>query len=122
MFNDRRSKRVILVAHCLLNQNAKLDACAHYPGAMKEVAQLLVASGVGIVQLPCPELAYLGLDRQVAPGTAPSVASEDSRIARRMGEDSARSTCEALIEGIVRLQEKIKAGVPPAYEIRGVAS
>jgi NADH-quinone oxidoreductase subunit B len=29
---------------------------------------------------------------------------------------------EALVEGIVRLQEKIKAGVPPAYEIRGVAS
>ena len=29
---------------------------------------------------------------------------------------------EAVIEGIVRLQEKIKAGVPPAYEIRGVAS
>ena len=27
---------------------------------------------------------------------------------------------EALLEGIVRLQEKIKAGVPPAYEIRGV--
>ena len=26
---------------------------------------------------------------------------------------------EALVEGIVRLQEKIKAGVPPAYEIRG---
>jgi NADH-quinone oxidoreductase subunit B len=29
---------------------------------------------------------------------------------------------EALVEGIVRLQEKIKGGVPPAYEIRGVAS
>jgi NADH-quinone oxidoreductase subunit B len=29
---------------------------------------------------------------------------------------------EALVEGIVRLQEKIFAGVPPAYEIRGVAS
>jgi NADH-quinone oxidoreductase subunit B len=29
---------------------------------------------------------------------------------------------EALIEGIVRLQEKIKAGVPPAYEIRSVAT
>jgi NADH-quinone oxidoreductase subunit B len=28
---------------------------------------------------------------------------------------------EALLEGIVRLQEKIRAGVPPAYEIRGVA-
>ena len=29
---------------------------------------------------------------------------------------------EALLEGIVRLQEKILAGVPPAYEIREVAS
>jgi NADH-quinone oxidoreductase subunit B len=28
---------------------------------------------------------------------------------------------EALMEGIVRLHEKIKAGVPPAYEMRGVA-
>jgi NADH-quinone oxidoreductase subunit B len=29
---------------------------------------------------------------------------------------------EALIEGIVRLHEKVMAGVPPAYELRGVAS
>ena len=28
---------------------------------------------------------------------------------------------EALVEGILRLQEKISAGVPPAYEIRSVA-
>jgi NADH-quinone oxidoreductase subunit B len=28
---------------------------------------------------------------------------------------------EALMEGIVRLHEKIRGGVPPAYEIRGVA-
>ena len=26
-----------------------------------------------------------------------------------------------VIEGIVRLHEKIRGGVPPAYEIRGVA-
>jgi NADH-quinone oxidoreductase subunit B len=29
---------------------------------------------------------------------------------------------EALMEGIIRLHEKVQAGVPPAYEIRGVAS
>ena len=29
---------------------------------------------------------------------------------------------EALMEGIVRLHEKVQAGVPPAYEIRGVTS
>ena len=29
---------------------------------------------------------------------------------------------EALMEGIIRLHEKVLAGIPPAYEIRGVAS
>ena len=29
---------------------------------------------------------------------------------------------EGLMEGIIRLHEKVQAGVPPAYEIRGVAS
>jgi NADH-quinone oxidoreductase subunit B len=29
---------------------------------------------------------------------------------------------EALMEGIIRLLEKVLAGIPPAYEIRGVAS
>ena len=29
---------------------------------------------------------------------------------------------EMLVEGIVRLQERIKGGVPPAYDVRGVAS
>ena len=29
---------------------------------------------------------------------------------------------EMLVEGIVRLQERIKGGVPPAYEVRAVAS
>ena len=29
---------------------------------------------------------------------------------------------EALMEGIIRLHEKVQAGVPPAYELRGVAS
>jgi len=29
---------------------------------------------------------------------------------------------EALMEGIIRLHEKVLAGVPPAYQIRGVAS
>ena len=29
---------------------------------------------------------------------------------------------EALMEGIIRLHEKVQAGIPPAYEIRGVAT
>jgi len=63
MFNDSRSKQVVLVAHCLLNQNARIDGCAFFPGAMGDIARALVDSGVGILQMPCPELECLGLDR-----------------------------------------------------------
>ena len=52
MFSDSRSKKVILVSHCILNQNAKIDRCAVYPGAIKEAAQLLIESGTGILQMP----------------------------------------------------------------------
>ncbi|MFB3881263.1 MAG: hypothetical protein ACE149_08360 [Armatimonadota bacterium] len=63
MFADSRSKKVILVAHCLLNQNARIDRCAYFPGAMGDIARALVDSDVGILQMPCPELECLGLDR-----------------------------------------------------------
>src|SRR5262249_11001401 len=47
-------------------------------------------------------------------------------VAKMLGVDTHVPGCpprpEALMEGIVRLHEKMLAGVPPAYEIRGVAS
>ncbi len=33
MFNDGRSKRVVFVAHCFLNQNSISDETAVYPAA-----------------------------------------------------------------------------------------
>ena len=56
MFDDKRSKNVVLVAHCVLNQNARIDQCGRFPGAMGEVAQALIESDAGILQMPCPEL------------------------------------------------------------------
>jgi len=90
MFTDARSKRVILVAHCLFNQNAKLDRCAFYPGAIREAAQTILDSGAGIVQMPCPETLCLGLDRGTDPVVQPSVEEEDTRIAGEMGLSQAR--------------------------------
>jgi predicted secreted protein len=57
------AEKILLIAHCLLNQNAKINRCAHFPGAIQELAHLLGDSGVGLLQMPCPELLYLGLDR-----------------------------------------------------------
>ena len=63
MFDDKRSRNVVVVAHCILNQNSRISGCGLFPGAMGEAARVLVESGVGLIQLPCPELLHLGLDR-----------------------------------------------------------
>lgn len=77
MFKDKRSRKIVLVAHCVLNQNSKIDGCAHYPGPIKEVIELLISAGCGIVQLPCPELMHLGLDRRTDRQSSRTIETED---------------------------------------------
>lgn len=101
MFEDKRSKKAVFVAHCILNQNAKLDKCAHYPGPIREAAQLLLDSGVGIIQLPCPELLYLGLDRETEETAHPTVMEEDTRIARRMHTEKAQAICQRIVDDML---------------------
>jgi uncharacterized protein YbbK (DUF523 family) len=52
---DARSRRVVFVSHCLLNENVRFLGGATRPGAISDVLDPYVADGVGIVQLPCPE-------------------------------------------------------------------
>ncbi len=101
MFIDKRSKKVIFVAHCVLNQNTKLDQCAHYPGVIREVMEFLISKDVGIIQMPCPEMLYLGLNRQADVSTSPTVESEDTRIFKRMLENQSQNLCMKLINNIV---------------------
>ena len=49
MFTDGRGKKVIFLAHCLLNQNAISDGTAVCPAAFRELIQLLLDREVGIV-------------------------------------------------------------------------
>lgn len=117
MFNDRRSKRVLLVAHCILNQNAKIDRCAYYPGAIREAVEVLIASGVGLIQMPCPELICLGLDRQVDRGASTTIESEDTRVARRMLDSECQARCQSLVDDLTyQIEEYRKNG----FEVVGV--
>jgi len=56
-------QRVAFVAHCMLNQNAKVDGGALCRGVYRPLVDALRAHGYRIEQMPCPELAYLGLHR-----------------------------------------------------------
>ncbi len=117
MFDDHRSKRVLLVAHCVLNQNAKIDRCAHYPGVIREAVEVLIQSGVGLIQMPCPELHCLGLDRQVDHEAVTTIESEDTRVARRMGEEENQAACRALAQALVfQVEQYLKNG----FEVVGL--
>jgi len=101
MFDDARSKKVVLVSHCILNQNVKIDRCAWYAGAMREVTQTLLDADIGFLQMPCPELLALGLDRQVDKGADTTVESEDDRVSYLMNEGRPKTLCQKLACDIV---------------------
>jgi predicted secreted protein len=54
---------VAFVAHCLLNQNAKVRGGARCEGIYAPLVEVLRTRGWRIEQMPCPELAFAGLNR-----------------------------------------------------------
>jgi predicted secreted protein len=58
-----RSKKLIVLANCILNANSKIVPLGSYPGVLKDVVQPYIDQGIGILQLPCPETSYLGMNR-----------------------------------------------------------
>jgi predicted secreted protein len=79
-FNDARSKKVIFVAHCILNQNARINKCAYSPCAIVPVIQELLKRGIGIIQMPCPETQILGLGRGGGRGIYDLLSESDARL------------------------------------------
>ena len=58
-----RSKKIVLLSHCILNANSKVVGLSHYSGSLKEVINPYIQNGTGIIQLPCPEMTFLGIKR-----------------------------------------------------------
>lgn len=52
---DQRSRRVVFVSHCILNENVRYLGGAARSGSVDEVVDRLQAAGTGICQMPCPE-------------------------------------------------------------------
>ncbi|MDG6898705.1 MAG: hypothetical protein JRN24_03095 [Nitrososphaerota archaeon] len=61
--STKKLKRVAFVAHCLVNQNAKVAEFARLPGVVTPIVDLLRERGYVIEQLPCPETLFNGLTR-----------------------------------------------------------
>ncbi|MBN2496853.1 MAG: hypothetical protein JXR96_19840 [Deltaproteobacteria bacterium] len=87
---DSRSRIVVFAAHCLLNQNVKVQGLVdEHPAAVMPLLRLLFDRGAGIVQMPCPELRELGLGRPLGTDTreqydTPSYRQTCARIAAEL--------------------------------------
>lgn len=109
MFSDYRSKKVVLVSHCILNQNAISDGTADYPATNESVLNLLIQSKVGIIQMPCPETLCLGLDRGDIHGAEREVVVENTRIRHELERDKSIEKLNSLADQIVfQIEEYIK--------------
>ena len=99
-FHDVRGTKVILVPHCALNQNARVAGAAERAAAVTELILGLLERGIGVIQMPCPELQILGLDRAHV------------KIRRELEKAAGRTECRRLAGELVRqIEEYRKCGV-----------
>lgn len=73
-----RSKKVIFISHCILNQNTVVSPLARAKGPYRDIINIIMDYGIGIHQLPCPEFRHLGLKRE--PMTKEEYDTEEYRI------------------------------------------
>lgn len=98
-----RSKSLIIVCHCIMNQNSVVHPLARAKGCFKFV-QSLIGEGVGIIQLPCPEFKFLGITRK-------SMEKEE------YDTPEYRSLCRDLVMTIV---QDMLVYLRDGYEIKGI--
>jgi predicted secreted protein len=89
--HDNRSQKVVVCCHCVLNQNAKLEGIADWPGVINEVVDVILKSGAGILQMECPEMIYEGIGR-----FDKSVEQYDCSSFRKLCRKIARKTVDQI--------------------------
>jgi predicted secreted protein len=61
--SDIRKRSVIFISHCWLNINTRFPEGCAFEGANVPLIKTLLDSGLGIIQMPCPEYECLGLEK-----------------------------------------------------------
>lgn len=100
----KRGRTMVLLAHCILNPNAKIAGAAQTRGAIPGVLEGLLQDGVGIVQLPCPEQTFGGCRRW-------GMTREQYDV------PCYRKHCRSLLEDVVdQMEDYLRNG----YEVLGI--
>ena len=100
-------ERVVVLAHCFLNPQAKIQGAPDIADLSEKILKILWKNKCGIIQLPCPELLHGGLSRW-----GQTKYQYDSVFFRRH--------CEKLAETIVDQAEEYQRHQIPLGPIIGV--
>ena len=84
---DVRSRRIIAVIDCILNQNARDFGAATYPAVNKPVLERCLRYDIGILLIPCPEMAFMGIRRSRSQGVS---------IKQRLDSAEGRACCREI--------------------------
>jgi predicted secreted protein len=100
--HDGRSRRMVAVIDCVLNQNVRDAGAAVSPAMNWDVVALCREHDVGMMQMPCPEQACLGLARTRQAGLS---------IREVLDTEAGRQCCARLAAVTVdRIQSFVEAG------------
>ncbi len=102
---DPRSRRFVALIECILNQNARDVGAACAPAMDSRFLQLCHEHGIGIVQMPCPEIHALGFARKRASGQS---------IRDALNDETGIERCSALANDIA---ERIEVYLAQDYEL-----
>ena len=123
VMQDERSSKLVVVAHCILNQNSRVRGLARRSSVIEEVVDLLRGFNVGLLQMPCPELTYAGAKR--ARKEKKEYDTESYRLHCRVIADSIVGQLEKFLEGteviaIIGVKNSPSCGVAESTEDRGI--
>ena len=98
--DDVRGRCFVAVIDCILNQNARDAGAAQFPAMNFKLLKLCHEHQVGILQMPCPEIAALGFKRARAPGNT---------IRDALDSDAGRRRCAEIATEVVTRIEAYRA-------------
>ena len=91
-------KKVIFVPHCILNQSIRNES-----GTTKQLLNIFAESEIGIIQLPCPEVEFDGLNREIK--------------AKEFYNSKYRKHCEELS---IKILKDVKRYLDSNYKVLGI--
>lgn len=100
----KRSKKIVVISHCLLNVNAKVEGLAVERACAKKLIQYLIENDYGMIQLPCAEMDMCGINRW-------------GQVKSQLDHPNYRRRCRELMQPVVcQIEDYISNG----YQIEAV--